>query len=286
MRISSIFVSLCLCFALTQISFSQSLTHPVHDTVTVNDNSLGNETNKAFVITNNGTGGGGNFKLLNTASTQNALQAIHFGTTGISNALYGKHNGTGRGGWIRAVDSTNPYEALRVSTQGLGPALYAKQSNSRWAARFESLTGPGIRITADSDSLALKVESGGVQIGTSALPSEFDLSVDGKAIFEEVKVDVSTDWADYVFDDDYSLMPLEEVEHFIKENQHLPNIPSALDVQKAGGVELGTMQIKLLEKIEELTLHVIEQQKAIEATREENTLLRSRITTLEAQLQK
>ena len=69
---------------------------------------------------------------------------------------------------------------------------------------------------------------------------------------------------DYVFRDDYKLMPLEDLNSFIKENKHLPEIPSANDVQK-NGLNMTEMQIKLLKKVEELTLYILEQQKKIDA---------------------
>lgn len=72
-----------------------------------------------------------------------------------------------------------------------------------------------------------------------------------------------TGWSDFVFDDDYNLPSLNEVENFINENNHLPDIPSAEDVEE-NGVSVGEMQAKLLQKIEELMLYVIEQQKEIE----------------------
>ncbi len=88
------------------------------------------------------------------------------------------------------------------------------------------------------------------------------LSVDGEVIAKEVKVQVSVP-ADYVFEKDYPLMPLEEVERYILEKKHLPNIPSAKTLVEEGW-EVGEMDNKMLEKIEELTLYVIELRKEIE----------------------
>ena len=70
-------------------------------------------------------------------------------------------------------------------------------------------------------------------------------------------------FADFVFNDDYQLRPLSEVNAFIETNGHLPEIPSAAEV-KENGMSLVEMQVKLLQKIEELTLYMIEQQKRIE----------------------
>ncbi|MGH1383114.1 hypothetical protein [Kordia sp.] len=74
------------------------------------------------------------------------------------------------------------------------------------------------------------------------------------------------DWADYVFKDDYNLLPLNEVEKHINEKGHLPNVPSAEEVAQSG-INVAKMDAKLLEKIEELTLYVIQQQKEIKQLR-------------------
>jgi hypothetical protein len=102
--------------------------------------------------------------------------------------------------------------------------------------------------------------SGNVGIGTTN-PTQ-KLSVNGTIRAKEVIVD--TGWADYVFADDYKLKPLSEVEQQIKAEKHLPGIPSAADVAEQG-ISVGEMQAKLLAKIEELTLHVIEQEKRLDA---------------------
>jgi Phage T4 tail fibre len=100
---------------------------------------------------------------------------------------------------------------------------------------------------------------GNVGIGTTD-PGPFKLAVEGKIGAREVKVTLSA-WADYVFNKEYKLMNLSELEAFIKKNNHLPNIPSAQEVKENGGIELGEMNAKLLEKVEELTLYVIELKK-------------------------
>lgn len=107
----------------------------------------------------------------------------------------------------------------------------------------------------------------GVAIGlnqmTDRLPTDYTLAVGGKILAEEVRVKLIKDWADYVFDSGYRLASLPEVEQFIRTHHHLPNIPSATEI-RGQGVDVGQMQAKLLAKIEELTLHLIEQHKTIE----------------------
>jgi hypothetical protein len=118
---------------------------------------------------------------------------------------------------------------------------------------------------------ALTVKMGGnVGIGISNPANKLD--VNGVIRAKEVKVE--TGWADFVFNDDYRLKPLSEVNTFIKENKRLPEIPSATEVKEQEGVNLGEMQVKLLQKIEELTLYLIEQNEKIQT-------LESKITELE-----
>ncbi len=104
-------------------------------------------------------------------------------------------------------------------------------------------------------------DNGFVGIGTTT--PDAMLTVKGKIHAREVIVDLNGSLADYVFSPDYSLMPLPKVEAFVKQNKHLPEIPSAAEV-KEKGLSMGEMQNKLLQKIEELTLYVIEQQKQLE----------------------
>jgi hypothetical protein len=92
--------------------------------------------------------------------------------------------------------------------------------------------------------------NGNVGIGTSDPQSK--LAVDGTVTTKEVVI-TETGWADFVFEDDYVLPSLEEVERYIDEHGRLPEIPSAAEVQ-ANGARLGEMQTKLLQKIEELRI--------------------------------
>lgn len=112
--------------------------------------------------------------------------------------------------------------------------------------------------------------TGNVGIGTSS-PANM-LSVAGTVQAYEVVVNNS--WSDYVFSPQYRLMPLDEVAGYIKANGHLPEIPSAKEVEEKG-VSVGDMQAKLLAKIEELTLHMI-------TAEGENRELRERVRKLEA----
>lgn len=112
----------------------------------------------------------------------------------------------------------------------------------------------------------------GIAVGmnsvTERLPTEYKLVVGGKILAEEVRIKQIKDWADYVFQPDYQLQTLPEVERFIRAHRHLPDLPSAAEVERQG-IGLGDMHTKLLRKIEELTLHLIEQHKTIESLQQQ-----------------
>ena len=111
------------------------------------------------------------------------------------------------------------------------------------------------------------------------LNSNGNALLDGKLEAKEIKV-TTTPTADFVFEDSYQLPNLESVEKHIKEKKHLPEIASAAEMQKEG-VNIGDFQIKLLQKIEELTLYSIEQNKLIKEYSETNKKLEKRILKLE-----
>jgi len=114
---------------------------------------------------------------------------------------------------------------------------------------------------------------GSVGIGTSAPNSNYKLSVCGKIRTTEVVVE--TGWSDYVFDKDYKLPSLNEVEKYIAEHKHLPNVPSALEVEQ-NGVSIGETEATLLRKIEELTLYVIALEKSVNEQQEKIKVLESK----------
>jgi hypothetical protein len=107
----------------------------------------------------------------------------------------------------------------------------------------------------------------GVVVGSGvSIPSgsTYKMAIGGGILTEKVRVATNgtTFWADFVFEPTYKLRPLAEVEKYIKENKHLPDVPSTADVT-AQGIDLAETQARLLQKIEELTLYVIEQNKKI-----------------------
>ena len=125
-----------------------------------------------------------------------------------------------------------------------------------------------------------------ISIGTSEDDPGYALTVKGKVHVQEVKVDLLGAIApDYVFTKEYDLNTLEEVQVYIDQEGHLPNIPSAKEMEREG-LHVKQMSLKLLEKIEELTLYTIAQEKAIKEQKEVNDTLLKRLEKLETLLEK
>jgi siroheme synthase (precorrin-2 oxidase/ferrochelatase) len=110
--------------------------------------------------------------------------------------------------------------------------------------------------------------SGDLRIATTTEATGYTLSVNGKIACEEVLVQDMASWPDYVFKSDYNLMSLHNLEQSIKENGHLPGLPSAQDIE-TNGLHLGNMQKQVVEKVEELTLYTIEQAKMLQELKQE-----------------
>jgi hypothetical protein len=104
----------------------------------------------------------------------------------------------------------------------------------------------------------------------------FRAYTDGTVRAREVRVNLATIPPDYVFEKSYNLLPIEEVEKYIIQNKHLPNVPSAKEMMEQGSMDVSAMQLKLLEKVEELTLYIIE-------LKNENEKLQKRVCSIENQ---
>ena len=140
--------------------------------------------------------------------------------------------------------------SIRTITQSAGNNTYGMQFFTQ-----ESY------LTGQTEKLRI---SGNGNIGIGTIAPDEKLTVKGKIHTQEVRVDMSGPLVpDYVFKSDYKLIPLKEIEKFVKENKHLPEIPSAKEIE-ANGLMLAEMNMNLLKKIEELTLYMIEQEKKSE----------------------
>ena len=167
--------------------------------------------------------------------------------------------------------------------------------NGRWAIEYNAIGGlnfwtpwnpSGPVGSAGNYSLFLR-NDGKIGMGVTDDPGDgnfcatafnggYRLYVNGGILTTKVKVAnyCSASWADYVFASDYALAPLADVETYIKENNHLPNIPSAMEIEKEG-LDLADMQSKQMAKIEELTLYLIDMKKEINELKKQNAALQA-----------
>lgn len=157
-----------------------------------------------------------------------------------------------------------PYGNLTLNTDGYptGRGIFYKSSNvDIFSVTDQQLFYKGNALI--KGDLIIKDANDDIQ---------FRIYTDGLVRAREVKVNLNAIPPDYVFDSTYLLLKIEELESFILKNKHLPNIPSAQEMQNNGSIDVGLMQLALLRKIEELTLYVIELKK-------QNDILQTKIVS-------
>lgn len=171
-------------------------------------------------------------------------------------------------------DLTNgSYSSLKLETRGDGDGAYIRginQGNNNVnlsIGKYQSGSG-GVSV----DWLTI-LNNGNIGIGASDPQSK--LAVEGQIRATEVKVLADISVPDYVFESDYELRTLQETKDYITENKHLPEIPSASEIGE-NGIDLGDMNMRLLKKIEELTLHLIEQNERMEKLEKEMSTLKNK----------
>jgi hypothetical protein len=210
------------------------------------------QTNATF-----GATGAGDFDVLGL-TTPNGQGYADLGSNLYYNGSAWNLRNLANDGWLTAMNN-NPAGTSPQSTWGVYHVAY--NASPATLKPFFSIT-----------------PSGNVGIGTTT-PQHL-LGVAGTIGAYEVVV--ASSGADYVFDPAYRLQPLSEVAEYVKENHHLPEIPSAAEV-KENGVSLGEMQSKLLAKVEELTLHMIQSEERNDRLEQQNRDLQTRIERLESQ---
>ena len=134
--------------------------------------------------------------------------------------------------------------------------------------------------TINANGTGINYFAGSVGIGTLNKANTYKLAVEGTIGARRVKVTQET-WPDYVFERDYQLPTLQEVDAYIKEHKHLPGVPSAEEVTK-NALDLGEMNKILLQKIEELTLHLIEQDKQNKEQQQQIELLNKKFEKMQS----
>ncbi|GAA0871189.1 hypothetical protein GCM10009117_03350 [Gangjinia marincola] len=211
-------------------------------------------------------------------SGQQGNRLFNFGLSSESSSFaYRDKNDIVRYTYTATTDSDNTYiylkdknnlEFFKLSNTNSEAFIHMPKSNSKIVIGGfgDYLDNEGHKFIVKSGSAKIEgniLTNANLGIGTDSFIDGSDtyrLSVEGKVRAHGVKV--YTTWADFVFEEDYNLPSLQSVEAFIKEHGHLENIPSAKEVE-ISGIELGEMNKLLLQKIEELTLYLIQQDKEI-----------------------
>jgi hypothetical protein len=177
--------------------------------------------------------------------------------------------------WLRGGGTTYYYK----SNYAVNPSIYDGVQN---ALPYNELNGPAHSYKTTPDNY---VSTTGIyqdrnsyfmaNVGVGTTSPDEKLTVKGKIHAQEVKVDMLGALVpDYVFANDYKLKSLQEVESYIKQNNHLPEIPSAQEIEK-NGLMLAEMNMSLLKKMEEMTLYMIEQEKRLSAQSKEILALKN-----------
>lgn len=222
-----------------------------------------------------------------TVSSPNDNTNIKLKTKTGKSALIGLQDDNNQGFYVMTDDkyrlSINQNGNIGINTTVADDKLHIK-GNLRLEGGTGHTFGMGINDSGDLEfrgdgnqvGMVIGDQFGSVGIGFDLpkIPSGYRLAVGGKIICEELRVQLSKEWPDYVFRKNYQLMPLSEVAKSIEANGHLPGIPSAEEVAK-NGLTLGEMQAKMMEKIEELTLHMIELSKKNEALEQELRVIKA-----------
>ena len=182
-------------------------------------------------------------------------------------------------------DSSQPRLAIGQIANYGGNLIDSKNINLLFQTYYDTGTGGNIIFrtgTTAGTNESVRINSeGNVGIGTTT-PGSFKLAVNGKIWGQEVQVAVNNPGPDYVFEKDYALPSLESVQSYIDQNKHLPEVPSAKEME-TNGINLSEMNMLLLKKVEELTMYVIELKKESEIQKAKNESQETEIAALKKQ---
>ncbi len=183
-------------------------------------------------------------------------------------------------GWALAGNSATVPGTNFIGTTDAQRLVFKTNNVEQATILSNGNVGIGTVTPAEKLDVAGNIYTNGkVLIGTSGLATGTHLlAVNGSAIFTKAVVRLTGVWPDYVFKPSYNLPSLNEVEIFLQKHNHLPDVPSAAEVEK-NGIDLGDNQAILLKKIEELTLYMIELNKKVEIISKENELLQKKVNS-------
>ncbi|MES2649127.1 MAG: hypothetical protein V4717_19780 [Bacteroidota bacterium] len=183
-----------------------------------------------------------------------------------------KFMGAGYGGFWQFAPNVGKLFYFNSSTKGIADGSLS----SVFALVIDSSGRLGIGVSTPKAPLHV---DGNVVFGNAAIEPAlgYKLSVDGKIICEELKVQLNTAWPDYVFEESYPMPTLDVLEEKVMKEKHLPGIPAASEVESAKGVQIGAVQQKMLEKIEELYRYVFEMNKENKQLKKEVDLLKKQV---------
>jgi hypothetical protein len=162
---------------------------------------------------------------------------------------------------------------MKQKTKFSNTAQFQSQSIFNSSATFNSIATYNNNVFYNSD---VSIQNSRLLLSDGA--NQIELTADGLVHAREIEVDLVT-IPDYVFADDYNLMPLSDLKKYIDDNHHLPNIKSAKEYEERGSIALKELNIKLLEKVEELTLYTLEQEDKLNNLKEEVEALKKMIQT-------
>ncbi|WP_205945796.1 hypothetical protein [Pedobacter frigiditerrae] len=224
--------------------------------------------------------GGGNVGVgtLNPRAKIDVATYINDGVLGsvLGRLVEGDDTGSGTFVGLRGFGTQS---ALNGKSFAIEHSFYGETNSSISFYRGNSRTGGYLTFSTNSNYETMRIDpNGNVGIGTTT-PNE-KLAVNGKIRAKEIKVEPNpATWPDYVFESDYKVGTLEELESYVKINKHLPEMPTAKEVA-ANGLELGEMNKLLLKKVEELTLHLIEKDKQLQDSDKRLTSLEEESKTM------